>query len=158
MIPSACLWIAFVALCIFFEAMCVYEEELDWQWKSGCLAAPVVKPGCRRWRVLSRQYEAYVRDQCWTVEITDMRRMEGQWGLRETWITGGLMPWPQAQWLLITHMHFHHSHCILHTSRGLMQSPMLTRLSPSLGRSVRSFVSRITTGWTRARLFSLFKS
>lgn len=45
---------------------------------------PVVKAGCERWRVLSRQYEAYVRDQCWTVEITEMRRVEGQLGLRET--------------------------------------------------------------------------
>lgn len=27
----------------------------------------------------------------WTVEITEMRGVEGHWGLRETEITGGLM-------------------------------------------------------------------
>lgn len=52
----------------------------------------MVDAGCERWRVLSRQYEAYVRDQCWTVEITEKRREERCWGLGETEITGGLMP------------------------------------------------------------------
>lgn len=75
-----------------FDAMYVYEGDLACQLKSGCLAVPVVEAGCGRWRVLSRQYEAYVRDQCWTVEITEMRREEGLRGLRETEITGGLVP------------------------------------------------------------------
>lgn len=148
--------------------MCVYEGDLDWQWKSGCLAVPVVEAGCRRWRVLSRQYEAYVRDQCWTVEITEMRREEGLRELRETEITGGLVPWPQAEWLLITCKHTHiHISLIASSSqavdthaqpsRGCVQSPVLIRLSSSPGGSVHSFVSRIMTRGIRAWLLNLFK-
>lgn len=47
--------------------------------------------------MLNRQYEAYVRDQCWIVEITEMRTVEERRGSRETEITGGSMPLPQAE-------------------------------------------------------------
>ena len=143
------------AACVFFEAMCGGH---DWQRKSRCRAVPVVEAGCGRWRVLSRQYEAYVRDQCWTLEITDMRREEGRRGLRRAEITGGLVRW------VITHKH---TSLLLHPSsqaadaqaqpsRGCVQSRMLIRLSSSPGGSVHSFVSSIMTGGIRARLLNLF--
>lgn len=47
--------------------------------------------------VLSRQYEAYVRDQCWTLEMTEILREEGHGGLRWTQITGGFVSRPQAE-------------------------------------------------------------
>lgn len=104
---------------VYFNAPCIYEGELDWQQKSGCLAVPVVKAGCGRWRVLSRQYEAYVRDQCWTVEIIEMRREEGHKGLTESEITGGLVPWPQTILAVChtqTNTHTYLSYCIFLTS------------------------------------------
>lgn len=61
------------------------------------MATPTAGAGRGRLRVLSRQYEASVRDQCWTAEITAMRNMEGRWGLREAEITGDLMPCQQAE-------------------------------------------------------------
>lgn len=130
---------------------------LDWQQESGWLVVPVVKAGCGRWwRVLSRQYEAYVRDQCWTAEITEMRRVEGQWGLRETGITRGLMPWPQAEWLLSA-AHTRASLALPLPLSSRLQSRMLIRLSPSSEWSVHSFVSGITTEKIRAWPFNLFK-
>lgn len=144
-----------------FEALCVNEGGvgvLDWQQESGWLVVPVVKAGCGRWRVLSRQYEAYVRDQCWTAEITEMRRVEGQWGLRETGITRGLMPWPQAEWLLsAAHTRTFSSLALPLPLSSRPQSCMLIRLSPSSEWSAHSFVSRITTEEIRAWPFNLFK-
>lgn len=89
-----------VQLCACSLKQCVYEGEL---W----LTARERQCGraCGRGRlwVLSRQYEAYVRDQRRTAEITEMRREEGRWGSRETEITRGSVSWPQAQWLLREH-------------------------------------------------------
>ena len=154
------------AACVFFEAMCVYEGCFDWQRKSGCRAVPVVEAGCGRRRVLSRQYEAYVRDQC--VDCGDhwdekdgralgVERDRDYWGLDA--LTTGRMA--------AHHTHSHLSHSLLSPSQaedtharpsgGRMHSPMLIILSSSPGGSVRSFVSRIMTEGIRARLSNHFK-
>ncbi len=159
-IVSASLRVAFIVLwgCvhILWSNLCL-PGELDWQRKSWWPAMPVVEAGCGRWRVLSRQYEAYVRDQCWTVEISKkggraLRAERGRdyWGLDA--LTTGRMAAHHTH--PHTHTHTHQSYFVLsqavhiHTqsSRGCMQSPMLIRLSSSSGGSVRSFVSKMKTG------------
>lgn len=117
---------------------------------------PVVEAGCGRWGVLSRQYEAYVRDQCWTVEIT---RKGGRalWAQRDRdyWGLDALTTGRMASHHTNTHTYNHINLIVsssqavdLHTqpSRSHMQSPMLMLLSSSSGGSVRSFVSRMKTG------------
>lgn len=130
---------------------------------------PVVEAGCGRRRVLSRQYEAYVRDQRWTMEITEMIREEGcRPGVerdRDYWelgalTTGGIAAHrSQACTHAYTALWLHLSQSGGYTcpaSRGCVQSPVLIRLSSSLGGSVCSFVSTIMTGGIRARLLNLF--
>lgn len=66
-----------------------YVREIDKQKeRGGAQAVPVVDADRERWRVLSRRYEAYVRDQR---EITEMRGEEWAVGA-ERQITRGFMP------------------------------------------------------------------
>lgn len=91
---------------------------------------PVVEAGRGRWRVLSRQYEAYVRDQCWTVEITEMRREEGRRGVerdRDYWGLGASTTGRTAARRTQTHTHSQLSRCVVLTGGGCT-CPALQRL------------------------------
>lgn len=72
-----------------FEAVCVSMRGLMDGERAERMVVPVVADRSGTQGVISRQYEAYVRDQRWTVGITEMRREEGHRGLREAQITGG---------------------------------------------------------------------